>query len=122
MRLLPQAGEWLPDQDAGARVLRGVLGRASVDVSRQDPAAGYPGLWALAYRLQGAGPPGPGDVEAILEAARRSAERARCSGCPALPIDLTAPEPHLTESLARAVAQAPRRPGRETGLAEMELG
>src|SRR2546421_8782941 len=122
MRLLPQASEWLPDEDAAVRILVGALRRASVDVAEQDPAAGYPGLWALAYRLQGAGPLEPGGVEGILEAARRSAERARCSGCAALPIDLAAPEPHLNESLARAVAQAPRQPGREAGLAEMGLG
>src|SRR5205807_9661369 len=145
----PELDEALRDRGAVARLLAATLRRMLVRLgaSGDDPllrlvqgadegagAAGagvveYPGLWALAYRLQaerragggdGHSASGLADVHRVLDAARDSALRAGASASAGWSVDLTPPEPHLTASLVRAVAETPRC-GREAEIAEMTL-
>ncbi len=123
MRIEPDVTEALQDQAFVAAVLRTVLRRiAPPDAGEPDGSLSaldlrYPGAYALAFEVQAAcraGAPGrrlAARVTEVAAQARSSAERARASGCPSWQVDLAPPEPHLRDSVARALAQVPGRPG-----------
>ena len=121
MLLLPSAVESLEDQRAVGSLVLSLLRRAGLETDAIDITAIYPGLWALAFAIQ-KDASGADDPGAAVEGARSAAERALSPVCPAMAIDAAPPERHLRESLERAVAQAPVRPGREAHLAEMAMG
>jgi hypothetical protein len=137
MRIQPDVNEARSDQVAVAHLLIGTLHKELGSLGagtrellaplRVAELAAYPGLWALAYRLQeksrAAGDRADciEDFRHILQEARRGVERAEGSGCERWHVDLTPPARHLSESLERAVFQAPERPGYEAALAEMAL-
>lgn len=56
----------------------------------------------------------------VTDGARLSAGRARSCRCRRWPVDLTGPESHLRESLGRALAALPPKPGTPPGLAPDE--
>jgi ribosomal protein S12 methylthiotransferase accessory factor len=133
----PQAGR---DQAAVTRLLSAVL--SVIDTHAQLASAGketgvlwYPGLVAVAHeaqRAQRAAQRGSGEERGVVarlqaalqeavEQAQASARRAQDCACPAWKVDLAPPEPHLNASLARAVAQAPKRPDRADDLARMAV-
>jgi hypothetical protein len=68
----------------------------------------------------------------VARGARLSAGRARSCRCRGWPVDLTGPEAHLWESLVRALAALPRKPGTPPGpvpdgpasmdIGQMEIG
>lgn len=68
---------------------------------------GYPGTYAYAFDL------GTVAAAVVADGARASLDRARSAACESWPVDLPPPEPHLQQSLARAVSQLPGRPDRD---------
>ncbi|ATB33812.1 aKG-HExxH-type peptide beta-hydroxylase [Melittangium boletus] len=135
MHIQPGADDIPRDQAVVAQLLidtlrreLGALGAEAMDLLSQlheEGLTSYPGLWALAYRLQDQRQGAPSRrleaLHRLTREARRSQERARASGSEPWRLDLTPPARHLSESLERAVRQSPQRPGWEAALAEMAL-
>ncbi|GAA2798011.1 aKG-HExxH-type peptide beta-hydroxylase [Saccharopolyspora taberi] len=119
MRIEPDAGEAARESAAVQDVIRGVLGiPPSGDGTSRDEESlrlldlRYPGSCAWAYQVQTARrsghAPGQDDQLATLIAlSEESAERASKSACAAWQVDLAPSEPHLRDSLARALKQTP---------------
>jgi len=91
----------------------------------------YPGFVAFTYAAQQSARTAKADRDprALNERARQvtdgawlSAGRARGCRCRSWPVDLTGPEAHLRESLVRALAVLPRKPGTPPGPASMDIG
>lgn len=150
MRIQPDGAEAVAEQVAVARLLRTVLSKAVSQLDGSDEPlsrllAGtvsspggpeldllcYPGFVAAAYDAQAARRAATQDSEErgefaarlrdVAEQARSSVRRAQGCLCPTWRVDLAPPEPHLHDSLVRAVAQTPKRPGRTDELREMAV-
>lgn len=152
MRIQPDGGKAADEQAAVVRLLRTVLTKtlSHFDVS-DDPLshllAGngsnptapefsllcYPGFVAAAYDAQTARRTTTRSsdeqtrhvsrLRAVAEQARSSAQRAQSGVCHMWRVDLASSEAHLRDSLARAVAQAPKKnPGRVDELKKMTIG
>lgn len=91
----------------------------------------YPGFVAAAHDAQTArraGTPRSGQgqrlvtqLQQVTQQAHSSAQRAQECICPMWHVDLAAPESHLHDSLARAVAQIPKTPERAEDLRKMTV-
>jgi HEXXH motif-containing protein len=91
----------------------------------------YPGFVAFTYAAQrfariaktARDPRGLNErARQVTHGARLSAGRARNCRCRSWPVDLTGPEAHLRESLVRALAALPRKPGTPPRPASMDIG
>ena len=91
----------------------------------------YPGFVAFTYAAQQSARTAKADrdpraleerARQVTDGARLSAGRARGCRCRSWPVDLTGPEAHLRESLVRALAALPRKPGTPPGPASMGIG
>lgn len=112
------------------RVVRTTLERVRPGYALSwDEDLTYPGFVAFAYAAQQSSrtaQPGRNPQEfddrarQVTDGARLSAGRARGCRCQSWPVDLTGPEAHLRESLVRALAALPRKPGTPPGPAPDE--
>jgi HEXXH motif-containing protein len=116
MRLLPDHRSAATDQDGLLRLVRACLQRPELPPVPSD--LGYPGFAAAAHcaqRLHRPGPTDPNERERLVAELRTMPRRAAASTHRAVRLpggwnaDLAPPEPHLDESLARALRQIPER-------------
>lgn len=112
-------------------VARLFIGGASSAIVPDVDLLCYPGSVAVAYDAQQVRRAGTArsdqrrrlmaQLQEVAARAQLSAQRAQDCMCPMWHIDLATPEPHLRESLARAVAQIPKTPERANELMKMTV-
>jgi hypothetical protein len=142
VRLHPDESQAAEEGNAARRLLVTVLQRTARQLAGDDDpteptaflpldACAHPGLFSAVYDAQAAcrrGDIAPDERRRLalrLEDAVREAAcgdvRSAASPCPVWAVDLATPQPHLRESLARAVAQVPHRPDRVEALAALRV-
>ena len=132
MGISPDRDQAIQETAELVRLMRTILERVRPGSALPgDEDLTYPGFVAFTYAAQQSAriaktgrDPRELDERAcqVTHGARLSLGRARSCRCRSWPVDLTGPEAHLWESLVRALAALPRKPGTPPGPASMEIG
>lgn len=127
MGILPDHEQAMQETAELIRLMRTILERVRPGCALPgDEDLTYPGFVAFTYAAQryartaktGRDPRAFDErARQVTDGARLSAGRARSCRCRSWPVDLTGPEAYLRESLVRALAALPRKPGTPPGPA-----